>query len=390
MYNLEKILIIADNRFPLSYAATTRIYMLCKLFQSLSFQTEVFIINVHEDRKFDLKEEHINCRWFANESRSPGCYLKVNDRVVNIIKNSGKNLKYVVLYQEVLLQTYPIIRLAKKKNFKVLAYFDEWYEWEKAHGKAFWMTFMMNVSIRLSEYVVAPFFKNKIVISRGLKRFYRKSNCFLLPTIVDLKDKIWDRDEFIPKEKIIITYAGWPGGRDDLRMLVEAVDELTSDDKQRIQLRIFTYATTEKDLQNHIPNLKQIRQRNCGIIDFCGEVTREQAIEEIKKSDFSYLLREDKWTNNAGFSTKIGESLAVGTPMFVNCTSDIGYYIKDGKNGILICDMSKEAVCEGLRRILNLTKEERAQLRKNAYKTAERYFDYRQYKGRLKRFLDEI
>ena len=66
---MKEMLIIADNRFPLSYAATTRVFMICKLFQSIGFKTSVFIINVNEKKKFYLNDSKIYCRWFAEKKK---------------------------------------------------------------------------------------------------------------------------------------------------------------------------------------------------------------------------------------------------------------------------------------------------------------------------------
>ena len=74
--------------------------------------------------------------------------------------------------------------------------------------------------------------------------------------------------------------------------------------------------------------------------------------------------------------------------MFTNETSDIGYYIKDGFNGIIIEEMSKRAVACALQRILRLSEAERKKMRKNAYRTAERFFDFRSYEEPLKKFLE--
>lgn len=385
---MEEIIIVASNRFPLSYAATTRVYLLCKLFQSLQYQTTVFIINVHEKKRFDLKEQDIFCRWFPWEDKSPFCELREHKKVIESIQKR-KNLKYVIVYQEILFQMRSLVDVAKQRGFEVIAYFDEWYEWEKAGESRFLKRMAANSSIRLSEYFTASKFKKKIVISRSLKRFYRHDECLLLPIVVDLEEELWKRDPFEAGERIVIVYAGWPGNRDDLRMLVEAVDELPQKQKKRILLRIFTYATSEEYLKAHIPGLDRIKKVNQGIIEFMGEVSRDQVIEELKKADFSYLLRENKWYNNAVFSTKIGDSLAVGTPMFANCTSDIGYYIKDGFNGIIIEDMSKRAVRAGLHKILELSKEQRIDMKQNAYRTAEKYFDYRRYKKKMREFLEK-
>ncbi len=384
---MEEILIVANNRFPLSYAATTRVYMLCRLFQSLGYETTVFITNVNENKRFHLKEENIYCRWFADEGKGPARFFRENKRMIKAVQKR-KNLRYVILYQEILFQTASLIRTASEYGFEVIAYFDEWYEWGKLYGRNFLSEYAEMACIRISEYFTARKIRKKIVISRGLKRFYKRDDCLLLPAFVDLREGIWEKETFSCDDRIRILYAGWPGNRDNLRLLAEAVDELPAEKKNRFLVRIFAYKTTEEDLRAHIPDFDRIRRENRGIVEFCGEAEREQIIRETKSADFSYLLREDKWTNNAVFSTKVGESLASGTPMFANCTSDIGYYIKDGFNGVLIDSMSKEAVKRGLDKILGLSKEKRMRMRKNAYATAEKFFDYRKYAEQTKKFLE--
>lgn len=384
---MNEIIIVSDNHFPRICAATTRIYMLCRIFQSLNYKTTVFIINAQEKKRFRLDDENIDCRWFTDDSSCRFRYLAENEKLAEVIKKR-ENLKYVILYQEILLQTLSLHEIAEQQGFEIIAYFDEWYEWGSSGHTKFIDRFTRSLSIRISEYIVAPKIKKKIVISRTLKRFYRRDDCLLLPTLVDLSDSVWEKDEFEPNDQIVIVYAGWPANRDDLRMLVEVVDKLPKKDKERILLKIYTYDTDRSVLRRLIPDLDRIERENRGIIQFLGEVTREEVIGELKKANFAYLLRKNKLSNNAGFSTKIGESLASGVPMLANCTSDIGYYIKDGFNGILINDMSKAAVKSSLERILGLSDDELAAMKINAYKTAVKYFDYRRYKERMKEFLE--
>lgn len=384
---MDELIIIADNRFPLPCAATTRLYMLCRIFQSLNYKTTVFIINAQEKKRFRLEEENIDCRWFTDDGSCRFHYLAENKKLTEAVKKR-ENLKYVILYQEILVQTLRLHEIAKQQGFEIIAYFDEWYEWGSSGHTKFIDRFTRSLSIRISEYIVAPKIRKKIVISRALKKFYKRDDCLLLPTLVDLDDAVWKRDRFEQGHRIVIVYAGWPANRDDLRMLVEVVDELPQRKKNRILLKIYTYETDRSLLQKLIPDLDRIERENRGIIKFLGKVTRERVIEELKKANFAYLLRKNKWFNNVVFSTKIGESLAAGTPMFANCTSDIGYYIKDGYSGILIDDMSKEAVRNSLERILRLSDDELTAMKINAYKTAKKYFDYRRYNGRMKEFLE--
>lgn len=104
----EEVLFIADNRFPNSCASTTRLYMLCKLFQAAGFQTTVYIVNVERNRRFYLKNENITCRWFKAENY-PWNYYYIDNQYFLSALSKRKNLKYVVIYAEVMLKMLPVI-----------------------------------------------------------------------------------------------------------------------------------------------------------------------------------------------------------------------------------------------------------------------------------------
>ena len=57
----------------------------------------------------------------------------------------------------------------------------------------------------------------------------------------------------------------------------------------------------------------------------------------------------------------------------------IGEYLEEGKNAFIINGHSAESVSEALRRIIPLKTDSLDIMRKEARKTAEKYFDYRQY-----------
>jgi glycosyltransferase involved in cell wall biosynthesis len=144
-----------------------------------------------------------------------------------------------------------------------------------------------------------------------------------------------------------------------------------------------------EDLKRHIPNLTAIRRRNEGIIQFCGEADRTEIISQLKKVDFSCLIRKNKRSNNAGFSTKISESMAVGIPMLITDTSDAAVYIRDGVNGILLQDDSKEQVRKGIERILLLRRSDIEKMKRNARRTAEEWLDYTCYSKEIREFLEQ-
>ena len=120
-----------------------------------------------------------------------------------------------------------------------------------------------------------------------------------------------------------------------------------------------------------------------------GRLSHRETLEKIAQSDFSILLRPDRRYANAGFPTKLVESLASGVPVITNRTSDIGEYVRDGKEGFLLADSSVEACVEGLRRALRLDPSERARMADSARRRARECFDYRNYGDSLCCFIDE-
>ncbi|MEZ3463493.1 MAG: glycosyltransferase [Lachnospiraceae bacterium] len=384
----EEVLIIADNRFPDTYAATTRMYMLCKLFQAAGYETTVYIINVDKNRRIYLRDQKITCRWF-DEGNSALAYYYIHNKYFMRAISKRKNLRYVVIYQEVLLKMLPVILKQKKLQCQVIGYFDEWYDWGKMYSSTRWREFHRDITVRAAEYVVAPMLRKRIVISRWLDQFYGRKHNFYFPAVVDLKEDIWEGRKSANQERIMLLYAGFPGNRDDLRNLVEVIDELSENKKRKIMFKIYTYATTLEDLKRHIPNLTAIRRRNEGIIQFCGEADRTEIISQLKKVDFSCLIRKNKRSNNAGFSTKISESMAVGIPMLITDTSDAAVYIRDGVNGILLQDDSKEQVRKGIERILLLRRSDIEKMKRNARRTAEEWLDYTCYSKEIREFLEQ-
>ena len=91
----------------------------------------------------------------------------------------------------------------------------------------------------------------------------------------------------------------------------------------------------------------------------------------------------------AGFPTKVTESLASATPVICNITSDLGMYIEDMNNGIIVKECSAGAVKEAVERALDLDLADRERMCRNARDTAEEFFDYNEYASKLIELLEQ-
>jgi len=105
---------------------------------------------------------------------------------------------------------------------------------------------------------------------------------------------------------------------------------------------------------------------------------------QLRQADFTVLLRSPEIRYaKAGFPTKVAESLASATPVILNLSSDLGLYIKDMREGIIVNDCSPEAMCKAFKKALSLDSDQKAEMRKRARECSEKNFDYRCYKERI-------
>ena len=82
------------------------------------------------------------------------------------------------------------------------------------------------------------------------------------------------------------------------------------------------------------------------------------------------------------------ESLAAGVPVITNPTSDIGIYVHDGIEGILVPDCSPEALVQGIKRILTLPRDQWRRMRQCSLERARESFDYRNYRETIGEFIE--
>ena len=108
------------------------------------------------------------------------------------------------------------------------------------------------------------------------------------------------------------------------------------------------------------------------------------------KADYSIFIRPRRRSSDAGFPTKLAESMAVGTPVITNDTGDVGLYIKDGENGYLLSEGTADELTAVLKEILKEGAYLRRLQRRNARRTAEQVFDYRGYRETMTKFIDEV
>jgi glycosyltransferase involved in cell wall biosynthesis len=90
---------------------------------------------------------------------------------------------------------------------------------------------------------------------------------------------------------------------------------------------------------------------------FHGWVPDEKVHEISASASFGILLCDNARWSDACFPSKIPEFFALGVPVLCNLTSDLGLYLKDGHNGVVVSGVDVDAFCAAVEKALSLSRE---------------------------------
>lgn len=231
--------------------------------------------------------------------------------------------------------------------------------------------------------------ENKIIaISRYLQNYYEKCgvSCIRIPTILDLEELGYREDT--SNEKIKIMYAGNPGkSKELLKQIFEAIADLKQEDEHLCEKLCFDiYGVNEEQVVYNIENDRTLLESVRDCIQIQGKVKQEIMNSVYQEHDYSIFMRPHRRSSEAGFPTKLAESLAAGTPVIVNNTGDISCYIESGKNGFVVENDTAE-LKKLMLKIIGMDTAEYVNMRKSARKTSEEHFDYRVYEKEMRKLL---
>ena len=225
-------------------------------------------------------------------------------------------------------------------------------------------------------------------ISRLLDEYYASigMKSIRIPTILDVKNMRFSCNT--DNEKIVIVYTGNPSTSKELfRPVFEALRE---NSLFRDKFEFHIYGPDKERVIANIDNDEELYRMVKDNVFIHGKVPQEKIGEILRNADYQMFIRPHRRSSEAGFPTKLAESMTVGTPVITNDTGDIGLYLKDGDNGFLLSDITKEAVEETFRRVVQLSETRQIEMRLSARKTAEVAFDYRSYVDDLRNFIEFV
>lgn len=225
-----------------------------------------------------------------------------------------------------------------------------------------------------------------ICISKFLSDHFRRKgkNYLTLPPQVDV-DVFDPHSEVISSERLELFYAGTAAKKDHLHTVLAGLSLLNRSELSRIRFTIAGPSPSDVNalLYSQGGDVSQLAES----LRLIGRISRSQVISELSRMHFTVLLRPVSRYSSAGFPSKIPESLAAGTPVIVNLTSDLDSYLRDGEDSLIVENCSSEAFAVTLRRALALNASDINRMIAGARHCALRNFDYRVYQESMEEFF---
>lgn len=289
----------------------------------------------------------------------------------------------IILYNHPAISTAKIINYAHKNRIKVYADCTEWYD-----PKGFSIhTLIKSLDTAYRMKSVNTMHDGIITISSFLQNYYKKKgvDTICVPPLIDLTDDKWALTDVVNNDKNVIklAYVGNPGigTKDKLGLIINCLNNISTR-KGAPVIEFDVIGVTEQQYKDvfheqvdSIPSF----------VKFMGKVPHRVALDRIKECDYTIFLRDHNLVCTAGFPTKFSESIACGTSVLTNSTSDLKLYLKDGFNGYTINEKSFDTLCDSVYNAVCVGKNKIKEMKD--YCRAEMTFDYHSFVEEFKKMF---
>ena len=383
---MKRALFVTTDRYPDGDAGSVRTYALAKALQSLGYEPTV--IGMGDTTHFEFKEA---------DGISYSSFRLPSTDIVSRVKGRlqfGKRLKKMLLHTDSDWDVI-IVSLVSGKTMKFLKKFTEKKQIPLLHDSVEWFSPEQFSLGRLHPSYITMDRRNRkhvdtsvrvIAISSYLENHFRSKGILTsrIPVVMDTKQIPFNKKT--DETKIVFTYAGSPGKKDYLDVILKGFAMLSdTDSASKYELRII--GVTKESLLSTCDE-QDVKKIEDNLICF-GRIPRAKVLEHLSETDFTVLMRsEEQRYAKAGFPTKFVESLATATPVIANSTSDIAMYLKNGENGFIVPNDSPEALSHVLLEALNSSYGQRCRMQKAARRTAEADFDYTNYLNDIEELIN--
>ena len=335
----KKVLYIGGFELPDKNAAAQRVIGIAKSLRDLGY--EVCFVNSVKglQQNESIKKEYFGFDTIEYGRETDLDYLVTGTTAIKSIEAVSPD--YIIAYNYPALALERIRFFCSKKGIKCIGDATEWYD-SKSGNIVFRMIKSFDTWYRMT--VVHKKLDGIIAISRYLFDYYKDSvNTVLIPPTVDITDDKWQASDKKQTDVVTFVYAGSPSAqKEKLDLIVETFGSIP----KYYCVKLYIIGVSKAQFIDMYSWKHTISER----ISFLGRLEHKEALQIVKQSNWTIILRENNSVVKAGFPTKLVESISCGIPVLVNRFSNIDEYLS-GKNSIIVNSVDKlseyiEKACE--------------------------------------------
>jgi len=380
--NKRRILYIGNFLLPDGDAASHRVIGNAKALRNIGY--DVFFLGCKIDENRALLDAinlyyDFKC-WFFKSPNSIVSWVKYLTSITWYI-----SLISFLKPTHIIVYNYPSIALKllmKYCNKHSIYLYSDCTEWFQPQGNIIYKSikqFDTNYRMKILHNKLSGI----IAISSYLQNYYsnkgQKTIC--VPPLIDKDDIKWfNNGNFNNEAEVNLSYVGNPGAgkKDKLDVIISSLREIKS--KYNLNCKLTIVGITKSEYEINFSDII-----NEDFIVFKGKMKNSAALEIIKKSHYSIFLRDKNLITTAGFPTKFSESIACGTPVLTNDSSDILKYINEGYNGFILDTSSSISLSESFYRALSINNEKISKMKEYCFR--DYTFDFHSFESEFKKMF---
>ena len=303
-----------------------------------------------------------------------------SQRTISWLDSQPVKPSHIILYGGYTPYLLRLLPWCRHHNVALIADLVEWQNASQLPGGALGLS---SININLAMRFLYPKCDGIISISSYLSKYYMGRGCRVVqvPPTLDTSLSPLPIEGESEHRFLTLVYAGDPGKKD---LLQPVIDGIKIADPYSERLRLIVLGPTEQEVSSICCNGESVPS----FVTVKGRVPQDEVAAILKSADFSVLMRPNMRFANAGFPTKFVESLSNGIPVIANHTSDLGLYLRDKVEGIVVSDCTAYAFSVALKRVLNLSADELYVMKKSAYLQSRNSFDFRKYSDSIAELLE--
>lgn len=363
--SLPEVIIIGEFPFPHGSAASNYVRGHCCALKKAGFTVGLLTGNADVEGGIETQRSYDGMPYWQIPTSLPGprylrlmraCLSLDNNRIAWLQRRGLAGVKAVIVYPGLVGVSAFILRLrslCRYHSIPILSYVVEWHDPRYFPEKHRALT-MCDTALQLR--AVNRLISGTICASTYLRNYYTRKGqrAICVPPLLDLTEPKWKTDSCLEKSDpgkcLRLLFCGSPD-RDRHDLMLRAVLQMRQGGHD---IRLEYVGSTRGQVAKLLGNADNLLDSLGNGVHFHGRVPEDHLVRVIRSASFGVLLRDEARWSQSCFPSRVPEFSALGVPMLSNLSSDLGSYLKDGRNAIVVPEVSVQGFASSLQKALCL------------------------------------